>query len=51
VHGIVFDEACTEATLLSNVHFTGRGRDEGYPSPPAQIRTCSITAYGSYQRC
>ncbi|SKC54168.1 dsDNA nuclease domain-containing protein [Paraburkholderia hospita] len=22
VHGIVFDEACTEATLLSNVHFT-----------------------------
>jgi len=23
---------------------TGRGRDDGYPSPPAQIRTCRITA-------
>ncbi|KVD58706.1 hypothetical protein WI88_16190 [Burkholderia ubonensis] len=28
----------------------GRGRDDGYPSPPAQIRTCRTTAYGSYQR-
>ena len=25
----------------------GRGRDTGYPMPPAQIRTCRITAYGS----
>ncbi len=23
------------------------GRDGGYPPPPAQIRTCGITAYGS----
>ena len=28
----------------------GRGRDTGYPMPPAQIRTCSITAYGSCLR-
>jgi hypothetical protein len=26
----------------------GRGRDAGYPAPPAQIRTCEIPAYGSY---
>ena len=25
-----------------------RGRDAGYPAPPAQIRTGSIAAYGSY---
>jgi hypothetical protein len=29
---------------------TGRGRDEPCGSPPAQIRTGGITAYGSYQR-
>ena len=28
----------------------GRGRDRGYPLPPAQIRTCGITAYGSCLR-
>jgi hypothetical protein len=26
----------------------GRGRDWGCPQPPAQIRTCGTTAYGSY---
>jgi len=26
----------------------GRGRNAGCPAPPAQIRTCGITAYGSY---
>ena len=25
-----------------------RGRDAGYPAPPAQIRTCPTKAYGSY---
>ncbi len=25
----------------------GRGRDAGFPAPPAQIRTCGATAYGS----
>jgi len=25
----------------------GCGRDAGHPTPPAQIRTCRITAYGS----
>jgi len=29
---------------------SGRGRDVSYLTPPAQIRTCSITAYGSCQR-
>ena len=28
----------------------GRGRDGGHPPPPAQIRTCRITAYGSCLR-
>jgi len=25
-----------------------RGRDASFPTPPAQIRTCRIAAYGSY---
>jgi hypothetical protein len=29
------------------VRLSGRGRDVGCPTPPAQIRTCRITAYGS----
>ena len=29
----------------------GRGRDRPYGRPPAQIRTCGITAYGSYFGC
>jgi uncharacterized protein with ParB-like and HNH nuclease domain len=28
----------------------GRGRDAGFPAPPAQIRTCRATAYGSCLR-
>ena len=28
----------------------GRGRDVSYLTPPAQIRTCRTTAYGSCQR-
>ena len=27
-----------------------RGRDAGYPAPPAQIRTRGTTPYGSYRR-
>lgn len=27
--------------------FDGRGRNAGHPTPPAQIRTCGIAAYGS----
>lgn len=30
---------------------TGRGRDWPYGQPPAQIRTCGITASGSYLGC
>ncbi|WP_245472395.1 group II intron maturase-specific domain-containing protein [Rhizobium jaguaris] len=29
--------------------FSGPGRDDGYPSPPGQFRTCGTTAYGSYR--
>ena len=29
----------------------GRGRDASYLAPPAQIRTCSFPAYGSYLAC
>ena len=35
---------------MDKVAMAGRGRDDGYPSPPAQIRTCSTTAYGSCQK-
>ena len=28
-----------------------RRREPGYPGPPAQIRTCSFPAYGSYLGC
>src|SRR5213595_2799397 len=33
--------------VIEHLQFFGRGRDDGYPSPPAQIRTCGTTAYGS----
>ncbi len=33
--------------MLKSVIF-GRGRNAGYPAPPAQIRTCATNAYGSY---
>lgn len=34
--------------LFASLILFGRGRDTGFPMPPAQIRTCRITAYGSY---
>jgi hypothetical protein len=37
----------TDAQIAAN-YANGRGRDAGYPAPPAQIRTCRIPAYGSY---
>ena len=30
---------------------SGRGRDRHFWSPPAQIRTCGVTAYGSHLGC
>jgi hypothetical protein len=36
--------------LETFVDFLGCGRDGGHPPPPAQIRTCRITAYGSCLR-
>ena len=35
-------------TLLSRI--VGRGRNASYSAPPAQIRTCNISAYGSSLR-
>ena len=40
------DEDRVEFQLLAR-ELSGRGRDGGYPPPPAQIRTCGTTAYGS----
>ena len=39
--------AVRSVSLLAPPVFGGRGRDDGYPPPPAQIRTCRIAAYGS----
>ncbi len=45
----VIAEAQRLAADGSSPPFVGdRGRDAGYPAPPAQIRTCPIKAYGSY---
>lgn len=40
----------THACNTLNCSMFGCGRDGGYPPPPAQIRTCRITAYGSCLR-
>jgi hypothetical protein len=37
----------SEKQLAAN-QANGRGRDAGFPAPPAQIRTCGIPAFGSY---
>ena len=37
--------AAIEVSQITNIH---RGRDGHYWPPPAQIRTCRTTAYGSY---
>ena len=34
-----------------NLKIKGRGRDGSYLPPPAQIRTCGTTAYGSCLGC
>ena len=36
--------------LAAGAAMLGRGRDASYLTPPAQIRTCSTTAYGSCQK-
>ena len=36
---------------MTRTYAGGRGRDRPCGRPPAQIRTCSITAYGSYFGC
>jgi hypothetical protein len=33
--------------MLQKCMYAGRGRDGSYLPPPAQIRTCGTTAYGS----
>jgi hypothetical protein len=37
--------------VLGDNPLSYRGRDAGHPAPPAQIRTCGTTAYGSYRGC
>lgn len=37
--------------ILNITRHIGRGRNTGFPVPPAQIRTCGTTAYGSYLGC
>jgi hypothetical protein len=39
---------CAIGAQAATVLVNGRGRDPGYPGPPAQIRTCTASAYGSY---
>jgi hypothetical protein len=39
-----------ERTIFQHA-FHDRGRDAGYPAPPAQIRTGPIKASGSYLGC
>jgi hypothetical protein len=40
-----------EAWVPAEVGRGGRGRERPCGRPPAQIRTCGITAYGSYLGC
>jgi len=50
-HLKAIDASGTTTKAYGKLHgLNGRGRDNGYPMPPAQIRTCSITAYGSCLR-
>jgi|GEM_PF-3955438 len=43
------EQYAIEASLkLREQNRKGCGRDSGCPLPPAQIRTCGTTAYGSY---
>jgi transposase len=45
------EDAAVAFLLAALAHYRtlgGRGRDSGCPLPPAQIRTCGTTAYGSY---
>ena len=53
-HSEAIEKRIRDQISKLNHHFgeiNGRGRDIGFPMPPAQIRTCGITAYGSYLGC
>jgi hypothetical protein len=41
------DDASSGSSFLGPAPALDRGRDAGYPAPPAQIRTSPIKAYGS----
>jgi hypothetical protein len=49
--GLMISSLCTDGSLARNRHRwereEGRGRDAGYPTPPAQIPACGTTAPGS----
>ena len=46
----VFELLSEKFSLFSGVFGAsdGRSRNAGHPAPPAQIRTCTTNAYGSY---
>jgi fibronectin-binding autotransporter adhesin len=49
--GTQYDQLHVTGQLALGGILNGCGRDAGCPAPPAQIRTSSITAYGSYFGC
>jgi hypothetical protein len=48
--GLTLSFANLRNTFILFFMRSGRGRDVGCPAPPAQIRTCGTTAYGSCLR-
>ena len=44
-------EICNDLILAQSMPSGGRGRDDHYWSPPAQIPACGATAPGSYLGC
>lgn len=46
--GTRFQRRCHHPHFGHGGHILGRGRDGPCGPPPAQIRTCGVTAYGSY---
>lgn len=51
IEALLIDGLQSGAPVVADrAFFTGRGRDAGFPAPPAQIRTSGTTAYGSCLR-
>src|SRR5208283_4803281 len=50
LHSIALERDSSRKFSTPDLSSMRRGRDVGYPTPPARIRTCSIPACGSYRR-